>query len=123
MQETRYCYKCGKNIGGNIQFCPYCGARQVNTPNSLNNQANQFFNHQPYDEATAKNMLIIGWVCVGLAIVTTIGLLEIAAFVLGLLVYRKCAPYKNYGMALWITASACFGIEIVIGPWSYILAV
>lgn len=26
-----YCYKCGKELGENVNFCPYCGAEQKNT--------------------------------------------------------------------------------------------
>jgi len=73
MQEnnTKFCFKCGKPITLNTDFCPFCGAKQASS--IVENKNNQF--------------LIWGWITAVLALF--IPLTGIVSFVLSIFIIKN----------------------------------
>lgn len=120
--SKKFCYKCGKELTGDIQFCPYCGADQAPQSNTINTASkvtsnNQDGNHistQDVDSKTWVILDVIGWVVFVFSFIPGLDLGFLVSLALGIVIQKKF-NHKGAGMGLWIPSAILFGILFMIG--------
>lgn len=123
--SKKFCYKCGKELTGDIQFCPYCGADQAPQSNTIkteskvindtsNNQNSNNINTQDVDSKTWVILDVIGWVVFVFSFIPGLDLGFLVSLALGIVIQKKF-NHKGAGMGLWIPSAILFGILFMIG--------
>ncbi|MFD1417963.1 DUF962 domain-containing protein [Companilactobacillus keshanensis] len=115
--SKRFCYKCGKELTGEIRFCPYCGADQ--DPQREDSEAKvtasvESNDIQKDDSKTWFILDIIGWIIFVISLVPKLDLGLLIVLALGIVIQKKY-NHKVAGMWLWIPSAVLFGILFVIG--------
>lgn len=93
-----YCRQCGKEIGEDAAFCPYCGASQV--PQAQPPQGGGYAKVPPVEESG------VGWGILGFFI-PVVGLILF-------LVWRDEHPARSKGAGIGALVSVCLGVVLSI---------
>lgn len=65
MDNIKFCVKCGKKIGKDVKFCPYCGAEQPSSNNEVkSNHQNQPNNYNQNKGHSTTSVIITSLVLI-----------------------------------------------------------